>query len=49
MVPGTGPGRGLPWWRRMLLLRIRRDMPWTDEPEPPRPGHLVAVIGRKSR
>lgn len=23
MIPGTGPGRGRPWWRRMVVLNLR--------------------------
>lgn len=23
MIPGTGPGRGVPWWRRFSLIRVR--------------------------
>lgn len=51
MIPGTGPGRGLPWWRwhgnRVLTLRldpgIIRVQFMIDRP---REGRLVAKIGR---
>lgn len=25
MIPGTGPGRGVPWWRQVTVLLTRHD------------------------
>lgn len=47
MIPGTGPGRGTPWWRSGHLLILRQD---GDKSEPVgirREGRTVAVIGKK--
>lgn len=44
MIPGTGPGRGVPWWRLTSVLSHR----WTGFiPEPagaPREGRLIRTI-----
>lgn len=58
MIPGTGPGRGVPWWRwhgnRVLVLRwapADSSVPGIGiyRPEPVagrREGRTIAVIGR---
>lgn len=46
MVPGTGPGRGLPWWRAQPLVFLWRAT-GVQGPEPlgvRREGHTVAVV-----
>lgn len=43
MIPGTGPGRGLPWWRWIRIFRLRHD-PVLFEPRE-RPGRVIATIG----
>lgn len=45
MRPGTGPGRGFPWWREVRIFTIRHEVVLV-EPPIARPGRVVAVIGR---
>lgn len=59
MIPGSGPGRGRPWWRRATVLNLR----WVPGDEVPelgialgrtepvdarREGRMVAVIEETS-
>ena len=46
MIPGTGPGRGVPWWRWVRLFRLRHDRVLV-EPPIARPGRVIAVIGSR--
>lgn len=50
-MEGTGPGRGVPWWRwrRVLVLRFDEGFgrPFREEPGHPREGRLVAKIGQR--
>ena len=46
MIPGTGPDRGVPWWRRPTLLSIWR---YRGQPEPvgrPREGCTIHRVPR---
>lgn len=55
MIWGTGPARGVPWWRHRRPLTLRHVYGWTGyswgstgRPEPegkPREGHQVVRIG----
>jgi hypothetical protein len=48
MIYGTGPGRGVPWWRGGRIWSL-----WSfnlgdyEVPGRPREGRTVAVIGRR--
>jgi hypothetical protein len=49
VIPGSGPGRGVPWWRWRRVLTL--SYVWGvqgQEPHAPaqREGRTVAVIGR---
>jgi len=49
MIPGTGPGRGVPWWRHQIVALMWR-LTGTLGPEipgRPREGRTVAVGGQK--
>jgi hypothetical protein len=51
MIPGTGPGRGVPWWRWDRVALMWR-IPGTQGPEVPgrpREGRTVAVVRREDR
>lgn len=49
-MPGTGPGRGVPWWRHWRgKLRTWRHEPGVDNVmDQARPGRVVARIGGQS-
>jgi hypothetical protein len=47
MIPGTGPGRGIPWWRDVLLLRLTHYWGLPEQPGKPRPGRLIVRLPRK--
>lgn len=46
MIPGSGPGRGIPWWRSGRLTTMRYAVGLQSEPitTRPREGRTVAVI-----
>jgi hypothetical protein len=47
MIPGTGPGRGVPWWRATMLAVELWRRPGTEGREylgEPREGRLVKRI-----
>lgn len=48
MIHGTGPGRGVPWWRwgRSLTLMRYWQPTNTEVLGRPREGRTVAVVGR---
>jgi hypothetical protein len=48
VIPGTGPGRGVPWWRSGRILLLRFDQGFTRYPLAPgfREGRLLV---RRSR
>jgi hypothetical protein len=47
MIEGTGPGRGVPWWRwrRVLVLRFAEGIGRYPAIPSQREGRLVARIG----
>lgn len=50
MIEGTGPGRGVPWWRSGRVLILRFDQGINRYPiilDRPREGRLVAKIGQR--
>lgn len=47
MIEGTGPGRGVPWWRSGRLLSHRTEHGLTECDPAVRPGRLIAKIEDK--
>jgi hypothetical protein len=47
MIPGTGPGRGLPWWRAIMVLRRIHHWGLPEQPGKPRPGRLIVRLPGK--
>lgn len=47
-VPGTGPARGIPWWRWRRPLTSRRDHGWPPMVGVTRPGRVIHMIKREA-
>ncbi len=47
MIPGTGPGRGTPWWRQVTELIWRTDDHGQIDQPGKRQGRVIKTIPKK--